>query len=183
MLLSKRLVANVSIQLQQSQRQLRHIHTQGAAAAVPAAIWTVPPCQGRCASSRQSSSPIAAFTSDTASGRGSGKLLPPLPQTDMGTASLPPLSLEETLQAVAIPPTDRNLGPRVEHVYVSAAGQLSDIIASALQLPQPFVLELMRFGAVHWCQVMPPPSPKVRSLREEQKHCCFFLLRAYEALL
>jgi len=172
MLLSKRLVATINIRRQQSQQQLRHIHAQRAAAAVPAAIWRVPFCQSRCASSRQASSPLAAFTSDTASGRGSGKLLPPLPQADMGTASMPPLSLEETLQAVAIPPTNRNLGPRVEHVYVSAAGQLSDIVASALQLPQSFVLELMRFGAVHWCQVMPPPSPKVRRLLQDKQHCC-----------
>jgi hypothetical protein len=75
---------------------------------------------------------------------------------------LPPLSLQETLSAVAMPATGRNLGARVEHIQVAAAGQLSAVVASALHLPQPFIQELIRFGSVHYCPVMPPPSPKVR---------------------
>lgn len=77
------------------------------------------------------------------------------------TQQLPALSLEETLQAVAFPPTGVNLGPRVEHVQVAAAGLLSEAVGTALALPQSFVLELIRFGAVHYCPVMPQPSPKV----------------------
>jgi hypothetical protein len=79
----------------------------------------------------------------------------------MGAQSQPPLSLEQTLQAVVVPPIERNLGPRVEHIYVAEPGLLSDAIVSALGLPQWFVLELIRFGAVHCCAVMPQPSPKV----------------------
>jgi hypothetical protein len=88
-------------------------------------------------------------------------LLPALPS--LGGDSLPPLTLAETLQAVAVPPIGRNLGPRVEHVLVAAAGLLSEAVASALQLPQSFVLELIRFGAVHYCPVVPQPSPKVET--------------------
>ena len=87
-----------------------------------------------------------------------GQLLSLLPTTMVG---LPPLTLEETLQAVDIPPIERNLGARVEHIYVSQPGLLSQAVESALELPHSFVLELIRFGAVHWCPVMPQPSPKV----------------------
>lgn len=87
-----------------------------------------------------------------------GQLLSLLPTAMVG---LPPLTLEETLQAVAIPPIERNLGARVEHIYVSQPGLLSQAVESALGLPHSFVLELIRFGAVHWCPVMPQPSPKV----------------------
>lgn len=90
-----------------------------------------------------------------------GMLLPPLPSLDAAADSLTPLSLQLTLQAVAIPPTGQNLGPRVEHIHIASNGLLSDAVATALQLPQSFVLELIRFGAVHYCPVMPQPSPKV----------------------
>jgi hypothetical protein len=98
-----------------------------------------------------------SYCANSAAAGAVGQLLPPLP----GMSQLEPLSLEETLQAVAVPPIERNLGPRVEHIYVSTPGTLSEVIATALQLPQWFVLELIRFGAVHHCPVMPQPSPKV----------------------
>ena len=104
--------------------------------------------------------PQRSLTTSACTSSAIGLLLPPLPSS-MGSVEAEPLSLDDTLQAVAIPPSGRNLGPRVEHIQVAATGQLSDAVAGALQLPQWFVLELMRFGAVHYCPVMPPPSPKV----------------------
>lgn len=64
------------------------------------------------------------------------------------------------LRAVAVPPTQHSasLGPRVEHILVSDPGRLSEVIATALKLPQDFTKELIRFGAVHWCPV-PPVRP------------------------
>jgi 23S rRNA-/tRNA-specific pseudouridylate synthase len=63
--------------------------------------------------------------------------------------------LAATMHAVRIPPLPYNLGPRVEHIQVAADAHLSDVIASALALPDWFVAELIRFGAVHYCPVMP----------------------------
>ncbi|BDA46168.1 probable mitochondrial RNA pseudouridine synthase Rpusd4 [Coccomyxa sp. Obi] len=61
------------------------------------------------------------------------------------------------LHAVAVPPTQysASLGPRVEHILVSDPGRLSEVIATALNLPQDFTKELIRFGAIHWCPVPP----------------------------
>ena len=59
------------------------------------------------------------------------------------------LPLEETLMVVQIPPPDQFIGPRIEHIQVTSDGLLSEAVAAALDLPQWFVLELIRFGAVH----------------------------------
>lgn len=93
---------------------------------------------------------------------GVGQVLPPL----IGQMSSfnPPRTLQETLEVVRIPPTGRNVGPRVEHIEVTADGQLADVISTALQLPAWFVLELLRFGAVHYCPIMPNPATAVRHL-------------------
>lgn len=111
------------------------------------------------ATARTKTAAAAATQPQSSSGVGELLILPPM---GAGDAAAPPaLSLEDTLQAVAVPPQERNLGPRVEHIHVSATGLLSEAVTSALQLPQWFVLELIRFGAVHYCPVMPQPSPKV----------------------
>jgi hypothetical protein len=57
----------------------------------------------------------------------------------------------------------------VEHLEVTADGMLSDVVATALQLPVWFVLELMRFGAVHYCPIMPSPAAAARP-RMSQQH-------------
>ena len=47
------------------------------------------------------------------------------------------LSVEQTLQAVALPPESiPALGPRVEHLIASHAGTLSCILSAQLQLPE-----------------------------------------------
>lgn len=91
---------------------------------------------------------------------GRGQILPPL----IGQMSSfnPPKTLEETLEVVKIPPTGRNVGPRVEHIEVTAYGQLSEVISTALQLPTWFAQELLRFGAVHYSPIMPHPAAAAR---------------------
>lgn len=89
----------------------------------------------------------------------------------------------DSTHALDIPPTVL-LGARVEHILVEEPGLLSSTIADALSLPQVqscmlvlascplqphadglngvmlchtqnFARELIRFGAVHWCPVLP----------------------------
>lgn len=79
------------------------------------------------------------------------------------------LTLEQTLEVVKIPPSSTNPGARVEHIEVTADGQLSDVVSAALQLPRWFVLELIRFGAIHYSPIMPPPAAAARP-RMSQKY-------------
>lgn len=88
-------------------------------------------------------------------------------------------SLQQTLQeAVQVPPTGNLLGPKVEHVQLTDDGQLSVMVAAALQLPHQYVLELLRFGAVHYCPVMPEPGDKARACLTEQKIAHILQIRA-----
>ncbi|KAF6266767.1 hypothetical protein COO60DRAFT_12968 [Scenedesmus sp. NREL 46B-D3] len=98
----------------------------------------------------------------TAGSTGQGVRLPDLQQSMAGRDGIPELTLEETLQVVKVPPNPTNPGARVEHLEVAADGQLSDVVATALQLPAWFVLELMRFGAVHYSPIMPSPAAAAR---------------------
>jgi hypothetical protein len=113
----------------------------------------------------------AAGTSITVVGNtGQGVRLQDLQQQTMsGNDSIPTLTLEQTLEVVKVPPNPTNPGARVEHLEVTADGLLSDVVATALQLPTWFVLELMRFGAVHYSPIMPPPAAAARP-RMSQQH-------------
>ncbi|KAI8473509.1 MAG: hypothetical protein J3K34DRAFT_518978 [Monoraphidium minutum] len=62
--------------------------------------------------------------------------------------------------AVRIPPLERQLGARVEHLVLQAEGLLSRALSNELSLPAPLLRELMRFGAVYYCPVMPKPNDK-----------------------
>jgi hypothetical protein len=92
-----------------------------------------------------------------------------LQQGMAGSDGIPALTLEQTLEVVKVPPNPTNPGARVEHLEVTADGQLSDVVATALQLPAWFVLELMRFGAVHYSPIMPSPAAAARP-RMSQQH-------------
>jgi hypothetical protein len=142
-----------------------HLHRTAANAAAATAVTRTfsrgPNAAQRGQPETPAAAPAAAHSYPSETSKSAAGMLPALPSMDPAADSLQPLTIEETLQAVAMPPTGQNLGPRVEHVHVAAAGLLSEAIASALQLPQSFVLELIRFGAVHYCPVMPQPSPKV----------------------
>ena len=69
------------------------------------------------------------------------------------------LPLEETLKAVAIPPVVYAKCPRVEHFLARYTGRANDVVSDVLQLPEAFVSELMRFGAVYSCPVVPDTAP------------------------
>lgn len=75
-------------------------------------------------------------------------------------ASLQSRSSSDPFDAVRVPPLERQLGARVEHVVITAGGPLSALLAARLQLPAPLFVELMRFGAVYYAPVMPKPNDK-----------------------
>ncbi|XP_075667576.1 RNA pseudouridine synthase 6, chloroplastic isoform X1 [Castanea sativa] len=61
-------------------------------------------------------------------------------------------------------PSD-NGPPRIEHLVVSKGGPVQEYICEALDLPAPFVADLIHFGAVYYALVCPKPPP---SATEEQ---------------
>ena len=79
------------------------------------------------------------------------------------------LSLEETLKAVAIPPVVYAKCPRVEHFLAGFTGSANNVVSEALQLPESFVSELIRFGAVHSCPIVPDTAPSNASLKGESQ--------------
>jgi hypothetical protein len=70
------------------------------------------------------------------------------------------LTLAETLATVETPPPPVLPGPRVEHLTLKSDGLLSALVSDTLQLPQPFIQSLLRFGAVYHCPVTPKPTEK-----------------------
>lgn len=80
---------------------------------------------------------------------------------------------EWTLTAVRVPPPPKLLGPRVEHLSIPREDLLSVIVSEALLLPQWFVLELIGFGALYHCEVMPqmkgPQIEHSQAAREERQ--------------
>lgn len=65
-----------------------------------------------------------------------------------------------TLRALDIPPSEPALGANVQHLMARKDGRLSDVLTEALNLPEAFVKELIRFGSVHTCPVHPEPRPE-----------------------
>lgn len=76
------------------------------------------------------------------------------------------VSLEETLKAVAIPPVAYDKVPRVEHFIAGFTGPVNRVVSQALELPEAFVDELIRFGAVYSCPVIPDTAPSTASSEE-----------------
>ncbi len=65
---------------------------------------------------------------------------------------------EELRDALRTPPLPRQLGPRVHHLTVQTEGRLSQVVGAALGVDSSYIVELMRFGAVYLCPVMPLPA-------------------------
>ncbi|KAK9814867.1 hypothetical protein WJX73_000798 [Symbiochloris irregularis] len=82
-----------------------------------------------------------------------------------------------TLEVLSIPPTVR-LPAQVKHLLAKESVLLSEAVSSALDLPQDFVRELIRFGAVHWCAVPPPPPTGDTFLRLGNPSAAFLARQA-----
>ncbi|XP_057962589.1 RNA pseudouridine synthase 6, chloroplastic isoform X2 [Malania oleifera] len=70
-----------------------------------------------------------------------------------------------------LPCPSENGPPRIEHIVVSEGGPVLEYISEALDLPPPFVADLIHFGAVYYALVCPEPPPsatpeQVRVYRE-----------------
>lgn len=77
------------------------------------------------------------------------------------------LNLEETLKAVVRPPVQREKIPRVEHFLSAFTGSAVSVVAETLELPESFVHELVRFGAIYSCPVIPDTAPSTSLLSSE----------------
>ncbi|XP_059624013.1 RNA pseudouridine synthase 6, chloroplastic [Cornus florida] len=58
-----------------------------------------------------------------------------------------------------LPCPSQNGPPRVEHLVVMEGGPVHEYISKALDLPPPFVADLIHFGAVYYALVCPKPPP------------------------
>ncbi|EYU33906.1 hypothetical protein ABFS82_08G149200 [Erythranthe guttata] len=58
-----------------------------------------------------------------------------------------------------LPCPSQNGPPRVEHFVVTEGGPVLDYISKSLNIPSPFVADLIHFGAVFYALVCPDPPP------------------------
>ncbi|KAL6538610.1 hypothetical protein OROGR_012598 [Orobanche gracilis] len=78
-----------------------------------------------------------------------------------------------------LPCPSQNGPPRIEHLAVSAGGPVLEYISNSLNLPPPFVTDLINFGAVFYALVCPnpPPTATAEQIRAFKKYTDPLVLR------
>lgn len=74
---------------------------------------------------------------------------------------------EKTFLTVTVPPTEVDVPPRVEHIISHKEARVSEVVSECLELPEWFVKELIRFGAVYSCPVHPLPPDSMSPTLEQ----------------